>query len=142
MQVRDLMQHPATTCAPSTRLIDAAQLMRRDEIGSLPVIDERGQLQGILTDRDLVLRGLAEGLAMDATVDSVMSEKPVTVYGYDDAFAAATKMERHACRRLPVVDHDGHLDGVISLDDLLVVFSDQVDKLARTTHHARSPIGD
>jgi CBS domain-containing protein len=138
MQVRDVMQHPATSCAPSAGLVDAAKLMQRDQIGSLPVIDERGQLVGIVTDRDIVLRGVAEGLSLDATVESVMSQNPVTVYGSDDAFAAATKMERHDCRRLPVVDHEGHLDGVISLDDLLVVFTEQIAKLAHANHHPRT----
>lgn len=133
------MQHPATTCAPTGRLTDAAQLMRRDHIGSLPVVDERGQLVGIVTDRDIVVRGVAEELPMDAPVEQVMSRNLVTVFGHDDAFAAATKMDRHECRRLAVVDHDGHLSGLVSLDDLLVVFTEQVEKLARTTQPAHPP---
>jgi len=62
MQVRDLMEQSAMACAPATSLVEAAEVMRREDSESLPVVDDRGQIVGVVMDRDVVLRGLAEGI--------------------------------------------------------------------------------
>jgi CBS domain-containing protein len=132
MEVRERMHFPPVTCEPSGSLADAARRMREDGIGTLMVVDHHGAMLGIVTDRDLVVQGLAEGLGPEVSVESVMSRDPMVVHGYDDVFIAASKMATHGYRRLPVVDHDGHLEGMISLDDLTVIFVEQLDKMSRT----------
>ena len=114
MEVRLLMHRPEVTCEPGTSLRDAARRMEDEGIGTLLVVDHHGALAGIVTDRDITLRAVGRGLLPEASIGSVMSREPTTVYGYDDAFSAATLMATKGCRRLPVLDHDGHLEGVIS----------------------------
>jgi CBS domain-containing protein len=139
MEVRLLIHRPGVTCEPETSLRDAARRMEDEGIGTLLVVDHHGALAGIVTDRDITLRAVGRGLVPEAPIESVMSPEPTTVHGYDDAFTAATLMATKGCRRLPVLDHDGHLEGVISLDDLVIVFSEQLDKLVHTVAHEQTP---
>jgi CBS domain-containing protein len=139
MEVRLLMHRPGVTCEPGTSLRDAARRMEDEGIGTLLVVDHHGALAGIVTDRDITLRAVGRGLLPEASIESVMSREPTTVYGYDDAFSAATLMATKGCRRLPVLDHDGHLEGVISLDDLVIVFTEQLDKLVHTVALEQGP---
>jgi CBS domain-containing protein len=113
--------------------------MEDEGIGSLLVVDHHGALAGIVTDRDITLRAVGRGLLPEAPIESVMSPEPTTVHGYDDAFTAATLMATKGCRRLPVLDHDGHLEGVIALDDLVILFTEQLDKLVHTVALEQTP---
>ena len=139
MEVRLLMHRPGVTCEPGTSLRDAARRMEDEGIGSLLVVDHHGALAGIVTDRDITLRAVGRGLLPEAPIESVMSPEPTTVHGYDDAFTAATLMATKGCRRLPVLDHDGHLEGVIALDDLVILFTEQLDKLVHTVALEQTP---
>lgn len=139
MEVRLLMHRPGVTCEPGTSLRDAAQRMEDEGVGTLLVVDHHGALAGIVTDRDITLRGVGGGLSSEASIELVMSSEPTTVHGYDDAFSAATLMATKSCRRLPVLDRDGHVEGVISLDDLVIVFAEQLDKLVHTVAHEQTP---
>lgn len=130
MEVREVMHAPAVTCQPTTTLAEAARIMRDEDVGTLVVVGTHGEIVGIVTDRDMAVRGLADKLGPDTPVEAVMSKDVTTVHGYEDIFVAAGIMEQRHCRRLPVVDRAGHLDGVISLDDLMVVLTAQADKLA------------
>src|SRR5579884_834094 len=99
---------------------EAAQLMRDHNVGVIPVVDDHSaRLQGLVTDRDLVLRVVAENRSADTTqVRQVMTSAVVTCRPYqsiDDAIAA---MERHQIRRIPVVDDGGRLVGIISQGDI------------------------
>lgn len=131
MQVRDMRLHSAVVCGPSATLAAVAQIMRASVVGSVLVVDDRG-LVGIVTDRDIVVRGVAEGACPDAAVETVMSRDVCFVYDDTDLFGAAGAMAKRACRRLPVLDAEGVIQGVISLDDLVVAFAEQIDKLAQT----------
>jgi signal-transduction protein with cAMP-binding, CBS, and nucleotidyltransferase domain len=139
MEVRLLMHRPGVTCEPGTSLRDAARRMEDEGVGTLLVVDHHGALAGIVTDRDITLRGVGGGLPLEASIESVMSADPTTVHGYDDAFGAATLMATKNCRRLPVLDRDEHVEGVISLDDLIIVFTEQLDKLIHTVAHEQTP---
>ncbi len=139
MEVRLLMRRPGVTCEPGTSLRDAARRMEDEGIGTLLVVDHHGSLAGIVTDRDITLRAVGAGLSPEDPIESVMSREPTTVHGYDDAFSAATLMATKGCRRLPVLDHDGHVEGVIALDDLVIVFTEQLDKLVHTVTHEQTP---
>jgi len=138
MEVRDLMHRPAVTCEPAAPLSEVAHRMGAEAIGSLLVVDHHGVLAGIVTDRDLALKGVGAGLTPDEPVESVMSRHPATVHGYEDAFTATAILARTGCRRLPVVDRDGHLEGVIALDDLVIAFTEQLEKLAHILAHEQA----
>ena len=88
------------------------------QVGSLLVVDG-DRLVGIVTDRDIAVRGVGEGKPASATVDSVMTADPVTIQGSADVFAAFTVFKTATARRLPVLE-DKDLAGIISVDDLLL----------------------
>jgi CBS domain-containing protein len=130
MNLQEFTQTPAITCSPETSLAEVASLMERRDVGSIVVLDERGALAGIVTDRDLAVRGLAHGRVGDTRVAEIMTPNVIFLREDADVFAAATEMATAGCRRMPVLDLHGHLTGVIALDDLLTMFARQTDKLA------------
>jgi CBS domain-containing protein len=107
-------------------------MMRDRNVGSVVVIDGVGYLAGIVTDRDLALRGMADGRSSDTTVDGVMTRDVATVSLHADASDAAELMAKRMVRRLPVVDEQGHVHGVVALDDLLRHLGNETDRLADT----------
>ena len=129
MKVSELMHTPAVTCAPTTTLREVGQLMARRHVGSVVVIDQVGEAAGIVTDRDIVLRGVAEGRSADVMVETVMTRNLATVdVRADVADVAATMMKRRV-RRLPVVDERGHVHGVVTLDDIVRDMGRQADEV-------------
>ncbi|MGW0393462.1 CBS domain-containing protein [Streptomyces sp. NPDC003042] len=119
-QVHEVMTAHPVTVEKLTSLAEAARVMRDADIGDVLVVDE-GRLRGILTDRDLVIRAIAENKdPADTTVHAVCTTEPVTVRPGDDVGHAVDLMRRHALRRLPVVTEEGELVGVVTLGDLAV----------------------
>ena len=117
--VQDIMTTDVATVQVDTNLVDAAQTMREKDIGDVVVVDN-DRLVGVVTDRDIVVRAVAEGLAPDATtVGSVVSKDLVTVRPEDSAVDVARLMRDRAVRRVPVVGDDG-LVGIVSIGDLAV----------------------
>jgi signal-transduction protein with cAMP-binding, CBS, and nucleotidyltransferase domain len=101
--------------------------MHQRAVGTLVVVDSEKNPIGIVTDRDLVERVLAKGLDTNATtVDQVMTQPPATVSEQDAIEHAITVMRRERCRRLPVVDGDGQLVGLLSLDDVLQLLAEEL----------------
>ena len=103
--------------SPDDDLMRAAQLMESNDFGSLP-IGEDGKLIGMLTDRDITIRGVARGLGPDAKVRDVMTTDIECVRDTDSVAEAASRMEDLQVRRLPVVDDSDKLVGIVSLGDL------------------------
>jgi signal-transduction protein with cAMP-binding, CBS, and nucleotidyltransferase domain len=99
----------------------AAEIMRDENVGPVPVVashDDR-RVVGIVTDRDLTVRLIAGGRAPEATaIDDVMSQNPVTCSEADDIHEAMDAMSRHQVRRIPVVDSEGRLSGIIAQADV------------------------
>jgi CBS domain-containing protein len=126
MSIESLLRRPVCTLPPDALCEEAAQLMRDEGVGSVVVAEQRRPL-GIVTDRDLVVRVIAAGRAPEKTpLREVMSGEPVFLAsgrGLDHVLA--TMREQHV-RRIPVVDADGHLEGVVALDDLLPLLADQL----------------
>ncbi|WP_405009774.1 CBS domain-containing protein [Kitasatospora sp. NBC_01539] len=118
MKVADLMIAPPVTVPPEATARQAAGRMAAEAVGCLLVAD--GQtLHGVVTDRDLVLRALAEGAAPDVPVSELMSVPAVTVGAAEDLETAYRVFRRTGVRRLPVLD--GHrLVGLLAVDDLLL----------------------
>lgn len=129
METRDLVRRKAVTCGPDATLAEVARRMLVEQVGSVLVVNELG-IAGMVTDRDVVVRGLAAGLGPDARVETVMSTDVQYVFEDSDVFSAASRMAEHGCRRLPIVNSENGVGGVIALDDLIVLFADQIAMLA------------
>jgi CBS domain-containing protein len=118
MLVRECLRTAPVTVPPGCTLEEAAQLLGSHQVGSLLVVDG-DRLVGIVTDRDIAVRGVGEGMAPSAEVEAVMTADPVTIQGSDDVFAAVKVLKTASARRLPVLE-DTDLAGMISVDDLLL----------------------
>lgn len=120
-RVSDVMTPDPVAMTEDATVQDAAVAMRDRDIGDVVVTRTDGSVCGIVTDRDIVVRAVAEGGDLSSmTLDRVCSDELVTV-APDDAAAAAVKvMEEHAIRRLPVLDNGGMVVGIVSIGDLAV----------------------
>jgi CBS domain-containing protein len=116
--VREVMSSTPETVTPETTLADAAKVMERADIGDVLIVDETGQLRGIVTDRDIAIRAVAEGRDPNTTtVDETMTPTVETISSSATVREAIETMRRHDIRRLPVVA-GGSPIGVVSLGDL------------------------
>ena len=125
---------------PETTTLVVAQLMRKHHIGSLVVVDalEKTRPVGIITDRDLVLELMAEGLDPAVfTAGDIMSVDLVTATPDMDAMDAVQLMSQHRLRRLVLIDREGHLQGIVSMEDLLALLSSELANLASGLAGAR-----
>ena len=112
MKVNDLMTSDPATVGPDDACASAATLMREEDCGATPVVRD-GKLVGIVTDRDIAIRAVAEGRdAKTLKVSEIMSADPITVSPDTDGDEASRLMAEHQVRRLPVVQ-DGHLLGIL-----------------------------
>jgi CBS domain-containing protein len=120
MQIEQIMTRNVEIISPNTPLREAAQKMRDLDVGSLPVCDGQ-RLQGMLTDRDITIRATAEGHNPDTTrAADVMTAEIFYCYDDQDIKEAAKVMEDKQIRRLPIVNRDKMLVGIVSLGDLAV----------------------
>jgi CBS domain-containing protein len=119
-QVREVMTATPQTVSTSASLRDAARLMADADAGAIVVVDERDSVQGILTDRDIAVRGVAQGRDPSTTnVGELHSRSVVTLSPTDTVHEATRLMREHNVRRLPVVA-DGRAIGIVSIGDLAV----------------------
>jgi CBS domain-containing protein len=139
MQMRQVMTEKVSVVGPDTRIPEVARLMRDEDIGSTPVV-ENDRLIGIVTDRDIVTRIVAEDKDPRAvTARDAMS--PKILYCFDDQSVedVLENMGGNQIRRLPVVNRDKRLVGVVSLGDLAKASSgkagDALEEISQTTHH-------
>jgi CBS domain-containing protein len=117
----EFMTKDPVCCLPNDSAAKAAQLMKNENIGSIPVIENEQSrtLLGIVTDRDLTLTIVAEGRDANSTlVEAVMTRKLVTCHADDDVEKALGAMAEHQLRRIPVVDNDNKVVGIISQADV------------------------
>ena len=125
MQVHDVMTRGVECVSPSATLQEAAQKMRDLDVGPLPVCD-KDQLAGVLTDRDIAVRAVAEGLDPRSTpVRDILVPHLVYCYEDQDVREAARLMEENQVRRLLVLSRDKRLVGIVSLGDLAVEAGDE-----------------
>jgi len=119
MQVVDIMTRDVQVVTPDTDLLTVAKHMKELDVGVIPVA-ERGQLMGVITDRDIVIRAIALGVAPEqAIVREYMTPDPTTVEPHEDVQRVAQIMAREQIRRLPVVE-GGTLVGILSIGDVAV----------------------
>ena len=118
MVINEVMTRDVKIASPSDSLQQAAQLMEQEDFGSLPV-GENDRLVGMLSDRDIAIRAVAQGLSpTDCTVGDVMSSEVKYVFDDESIEDAAKMMGKLQVRRLPVLNHDKRLVGIVSLGDL------------------------
>ena len=118
--IDEMMTTDPMTVSSQATIGDAARIMRDADIGDVIVLDESGKVSGIVTDRDLVVRGLAEGAdPAQARVMSILDAGVVSITSDEDVDAALDLMRDHKIRRLPVID-DGRLVGIVTLGDLAI----------------------
>jgi len=119
MQVSEIMTTEVFTCRPENTLRDAAKIMREIDCGAVPVVDGRSELIGILTDRDICLCASERDEPLTALqVSEAVTWKPVTCQPHEDLDCAEEKLGTHQIRRLPVIDPNGLLIGIVSFGDI------------------------
>ena len=117
MKVSEVMTREVQTVSPDQPAQDAASFMLQANAGAIPVIDGE-RLIGMITDRDIAVRGVAKGYGPDTPVRDLMSNDIVCAQEDDNVEDVATKMSEAQVRRLPVIDQDQRLCGIVSLGDL------------------------
>lgn len=121
MKVREVMTKKPSFCGPESTLEEAIFLMRKNDCGFLPVVGDGGNVIGVITDRDICIAlGTRNRKPADLRVWDVMPRKLFTCMEGDDIHCALKTMRGARIRRLPVVDHDGSVVGVLSVDDIVL----------------------
>ncbi|MEO6213604.1 MAG: CBS domain-containing protein [Vicinamibacterales bacterium] len=117
----DVMTHEPVCCVPDDSVTEVASVMKREDVGSVPVVESHQdkKLVGIVTDRDLVVKILAGGLSTErATVRDAMTANPASCTEQDDVSKAVELMSDRQVRRMPIVDASGRLTGIIAQADV------------------------
>jgi CBS domain-containing protein len=116
---REVMTSQPACCAPDTPLDEVARMMVHNDCGEIPVIDPSGELIGVVTDRDIVCRIVADGRnPVGYPAEHCMSQPVVSVRDTDTLDEVLRTMEKHQIRRVPVIDERGRCVGIISQADL------------------------
>jgi CBS domain-containing protein len=118
MRVKELMSHPAVTCPETATLDQAARLMWEYDCGVVPVVNDDGKLAGVVTDRDICMAAYAQGKPLAAiTVATAMAKQVVASHLDDDIESAEALMRDNQIRRVPVLDGEARVQGVVSMND-------------------------
>lgn len=140
MLAREIMTKNPECVTPQDDLARAARIMRDRDVGIVPVVEgnDGKRLIGVVTDRDIAMRHVAEGHGPDCRVEEAMSRKDLAIVGPDDDVDNVMRqMRQHQVRRVPVVE-DGRLVGIISQADLAVDYS-QDSEVGRTVERISEP---
>ena len=129
--IGQICSKPAVTASPETTAQEAAHRMRTRNVGALVVVNPRGKPIGLVTDRDITVKVVAQGADPASVRLASLVTRKAAVIDEDAGILDATKlMSRRGVRRLPVVNRTGHLVGIISLDDLLMLFGSELGHVA------------
>lgn len=118
MRIEDIMTTDVETCRPGSTLQEVASMMREINVGSIPICED-GRLVGIVTDRDIVVRGIAEQIPSDAAISEILSAEVITGTVGHTIEEVAELMATHKIRRLPIVANE-RIVGIVSLGDLAI----------------------
>ena len=138
-QLKDLMSRDVKVIGPEKTIKEAARMMRDGNFGMLPV-DENGRMIGAISDRDIAIRAIAEGKGPDTKVREVMTEGICYVFEDETVERAAHLMSERQVRRLPVVNRDKRLVGIVALGDFAVDRSD-IQPAAQALSKISEPAG-
>jgi CBS domain-containing protein len=141
MAVGEICNREVVIAQKALSVVDAAQLMRKHHVGDLVVVEEKNGRRhpvGIVTDRDIVVEVVAAGVNPDALkVGDIMGPEVASVRESEGLFEALRYMRDKGVRRMPVVDRDGGLVGILTLDDLLSLLAEEMTELAKLVSHER-----
>lgn len=119
MTCAEVMTPSPTCCQPAHTAVDVAELMQREDVGLVPVISDNAKLIGVITDRDIVLKVVAAGRDPKGTaVSEVMTTDPVSCLPQESIEAAMELMASRQIRRVPIVDKDGAIVGIVAQADI------------------------
>jgi CBS domain-containing protein len=125
MKVQDIMTSDVQCCGPDTNLAAAAKMMWDSDCGALPVLNVRGQVKDMITDRDICMAAATKNRPpSDITVWETVSGRAYTCQISDDVHTALDIMRRERVRRLPVVDEEGILQGIVAINDFVLLAGD------------------
>ena len=139
MKVRDVMTSSVDWVTPETSVVEVAQLMKKDDVGSIPVCKEN-RMMGIITDRDIVLNVVAAGGNTNISAKDIMSTDVISVSADQDVHEAANLMSEYQIRRLPVLEK-GKLVGILAIGDLAIEkihineAGDALSDISQGAHH-------
>jgi CBS domain-containing protein len=129
MKVKEIMTANAKACTPTSSLAEAARLMWDDDCGILPVVNEDRKVSGIITDRDICMAAFTKGRGLsDIAVEDVISGITFACKAQDDVHNALATMRENKVRRLPVIDADGTLEGILSMNDVVLKAEEATEK--------------
>jgi len=138
MTVYDIARYDVVTADPGTTISELAFQMANERVGSVVIVDG-GEVVGIVTDRDIALDVLGTGAdPNEYTARDVMTPDPLVVGSDDGVMDTVRAMHEASVRRVPVVDEDGGLVGIVTMDDLLVMLATELSNLAGVVE-AESP---
>jgi CBS domain-containing protein len=137
MKIGNIMSRDVQFIGPDTTLRDAASIMKKIDAGALPVA-EQNKLVGMLTDRDIAVRGIAEGKGPDSKVRDAMTHEIKYCFEDEDVSHVAENMGEQQIRRLPVMSRDKRLVGIVSLSD---ISRGSLPHTARALHGISKPGG-
>ena len=143
MQVRDVMTKDPACVTPGATIREAAQLMQRENVGIVPVVEEKGtnRLLGLVTDRDIAIRVVPEGRDGGTRVSDVMSSSRIRTCTLDDDVDEVMEaMANEQVRRIPIVDDRGALVGIVAQADIVRKTRDE-DKAGNTVKEISEPGG-
>jgi CBS domain-containing protein len=130
MSLRRYLKKVASV-SPRATVLDASRLMSREEVGAVVVVSDDGRPIGMLTDRDIVVRAVAEGRDPSRTVVDEVMTRGTAFLSHDASIEDATEIMRDCgMRRLPLVDDQGCVDGIVSLDDILLLLGMELGNLS------------
>jgi len=128
MVIRDIMSSPVVTCPATSTLDHAARLMWEFDCGVVPVLNDQGRMIGVVTDRDICMAAYTQGLPLGKITVTTAMARPIVAGHTDDSLAQAEELMRaNQSRRLPVLDQNSELVGLLSMNDLA--------RLAAKDHH-------
>lgn len=139
MKVNKVMTHDVRLLRPDQTISEAAVLMAEIDTGALPVGDN-DRLVGMITDRDIVIRGLAQGKSPDTKVADIMTKEVLYCFDTDEVDEAARNMGKAKVRRLPVLNKDKRMVGIVSLGDLAIK-NDDSPTIGQTVTRVSTPGG-
>ncbi|WP_169823893.1 CBS domain-containing protein [Bacillus marinisedimentorum] len=139
-KLEEIMTKDVRTVAPSANITEVAKIMKEIDVGVVPVVDQDQVVKGVVTDRDIVVAGLAEKGSADFAAEEVMTTNPETCPPDTDVNDAFRLMSDEQIRRLPVTDQNNKLVGIVSIGDLAVNDKGEVrtgftlDHISRPSH--------
>jgi CBS domain-containing protein len=139
MRTRSLKVIDIAIITPEKSIRESARQMRVEHVGSLVVVDQDGKPIGMLTDRDITIEGVARGVDVDqTTVRDLMTAPVVTATESEGMVTALARMREFGIRRLPIIDSEGKLVGVVTNSNLIKELSELLDGLVRNISSSKT----